>query len=75
MAPLIPRYFLYIDLKISNIRLIRQDDKPKGFGYIEFEDRTSLEDALKFNSESVRGRQIRIDVAERILFFFKVLIF
>lgn len=60
---------LFRDLNITNIRLIRHDDKPKGFGYIEFGDRISLEDALKYNSESVRGRQIRIDVAERMLLF------
>ncbi|KAJ3220765.1 hypothetical protein HK099_004029 [Clydaea vesicula] len=56
---------LFRDLNISHIKLIRADDKPKGFGYIEFGERESLVDALKFNGESVRNRPIKIDVAEQ----------
>ncbi|KAI8917236.1 hypothetical protein DFJ77DRAFT_459674 [Powellomyces hirtus] len=56
---------LFGALRVKNIRLLSDHDgKPKGFGYVEFEDRDSLVEALKLSGESVMRRNIRIDVAE-----------
>ncbi|ORE04960.1 RNA-binding domain-containing protein [Rhizopus microsporus var. microsporus] len=57
---------LFADLKIVSIRLLRdrQTERPKGFGYVEFEDLDSLKKALEFSGESIHGRSIRISVAE-----------
>jgi RNA recognition motif-containing protein len=42
-------------------------DKPKGFGYVEFDDVESLKEAVGMHGENVRGRSIRIDVSESML--------
>ncbi|KAI8647668.1 hypothetical protein BD408DRAFT_408302 [Parasitella parasitica] len=57
---------LFSGLKVSNIRLItdRVNGRSKGFGYVEFEDVDSLKGALELSGESVKGRNIRINVAE-----------
>ncbi|CAG8538078.1 11857_t:CDS:2 [Ambispora gerdemannii] len=53
------------DSKIANIRILRdRDDKPKGFGYVEFEDLVSLKKALDLTGQPLRNRPIRISVAE-----------
>ncbi|KAI8815185.1 hypothetical protein BJ742DRAFT_782672 [Cladochytrium replicatum] len=53
------------DLRIVSVRLVRgSDDRPKGFGYVEFSDAESLEAALRMANESLAGRSVRIDVAE-----------
>ncbi|KAG9288390.1 hypothetical protein G9A89_021421 [Geosiphon pyriformis] len=51
--------------KISNIRILRdREDKPKGFGYVEFDDLVSLTKALELSGETIRNRVIRVSVAE-----------
>ncbi|KAI8908501.1 hypothetical protein EDD86DRAFT_207836 [Gorgonomyces haynaldii] len=57
---------LFGDIAIKSIRLVRdpQTSQPKGFGYVEFEDAQGLEQALKYDGESVMNRRIRINVAE-----------
>ncbi|RIB04465.1 hypothetical protein C2G38_2254369 [Gigaspora rosea] len=51
--------------KIITIRILRdRDDKPKGFGYVEFEDVESLTKALQLSGESLGNRPIRVSVAE-----------
>ncbi|KAI8988271.1 hypothetical protein BDF20DRAFT_854780 [Mycotypha africana] len=56
---------LFSNLKVSNIRLVRdRDERPKGFGYVEFEDLDSLKSALELSGENVQGRNIRVMVAE-----------
>ncbi|KAJ3292558.1 hypothetical protein HK104_005191 [Borealophlyctis nickersoniae] len=56
---------LFNHLAVKSIRLVKDhDDKPKGFGYTEFDDLESLKGALELNGSSVEGRSIRIDVAE-----------
>ncbi|KAI8811712.1 hypothetical protein BJ742DRAFT_769190 [Cladochytrium replicatum] len=53
------------DLRIVSVRLVRgSDDRPKGFGYVEFSDSESLEAALRLANENLAGRSVRIDVAE-----------
>ncbi|KAK7872194.1 hypothetical protein R5R35_001755 [Gryllus longicercus] len=53
------------DLQIVNVRLPR-DERPgrlRGFGYVEFETRQSLIDALSLPDTTIKGRRIRIEVA------------
>ncbi|KAJ1559201.1 hypothetical protein HK405_011625, partial [Cladochytrium tenue] len=58
-------YNLFKGLKVKSVRLQRgPDDRPKGFGYCEFDDLDSLKAAVNRHGESVRGRSIRIDVSE-----------
>lgn len=49
----------------KSVKIIRdRDDKPKGFGYIEFVDLTALKDALAKTGSDFAGRTIRVSVAE-----------
>ena len=45
-----PSFFderLYESLQVKSVKIIKsKDEKPKGFGYIEFEDVDGLKDAL-----------------------------
>ncbi|EEZ97233.1 eukaryotic translation initiation factor 4B [Tribolium castaneum] len=56
------------NMKISHMR-IPKDERPgeaprlKGFGYVEFEDRESLLNALVIPDTTIKNRRIRIDVA------------
>lgn len=54
---------LFSAQNVVSIRLIEDDGRPKGFGYVEFGDRQSLVDALNLNGTSLQGRNVRIDVA------------
>ena len=51
---------------LGSIRLVRdrETDEPKGFGYVEFRDRESLEKALEANGAEYRGVSLRINVAK-----------
>ena len=40
------------------------EDKPKGFGYVEFDSLDSLKKALERNQQSLCGRNVRVSVAE-----------
>jgi translation initiation factor 4B len=57
---------LFSNLKVANIRLLRDrnTERSKGFAYVEFEDLDSLKGALELSGESIYGRAIRISVAE-----------
>jgi translation initiation factor 4B len=47
------------------VKIIKsKDEKPKGFGYIEFEDVDGLKDALLKTGSNFSGRTIRVSVAE-----------
>ncbi|EZA53098.1 hypothetical protein DMN91_003056 [Ooceraea biroi] len=50
-------------LKISNMRLPKDADKIRGYGYVEFEDRQSLIDALSMSNTTIKTRRIRIEVS------------
>ncbi|KAF7327587.1 Translation initiation factor 4B [Mycena kentingensis (nom. inval.)] len=51
--------------KIKSVKIIKdRDEKPKGFGYIEFEDLDALKEALDKSGASFSGRTIRVSVAE-----------
>ncbi|XP_038220171.1 eukaryotic translation initiation factor 4B isoform X2 [Zerene cesonia] len=53
---------LFAGLKISNLRLPREGDRLKGFGYVDFEDRESLVNAMNISDLTIGGRRIRIEV-------------
>jgi len=49
----------------KSIKIIKdRDDKPKGFGYIEFAELDALKDALSRTGSQLSGRSIRVSVAE-----------
>ncbi|XP_021941537.1 eukaryotic translation initiation factor 4B isoform X3 [Zootermopsis nevadensis] len=52
------------NLEVTNIRLPRDERKPKGFGYVEFGSRSSLISALTMVDTTVKSRRMRIEVAE-----------
>jgi translation initiation factor 4B len=51
---------------VSNVRLVRdrENDRPKGFGYVEFSSKDGLLRALDLNGSQLAGRNVRINVAE-----------
>lgn len=51
---------------VSNVRLVRDkmEDRPKGFGYVEFNTREGLVAAIEMNGSQLSGRNIRINVAD-----------
>ncbi|XP_071444857.1 eukaryotic translation initiation factor 4B isoform X2 [Hetaerina americana] len=55
-------------LEIKNLRLPRDEgregSKLKGFGYVEFEDRESLKEALHFANRDMKGRLVGVEVAD-----------
>ncbi|KAJ6570289.1 hypothetical protein DFH09DRAFT_1033507 [Mycena vulgaris] len=51
--------------KTKTIKIIKdREEKPKGFGYIEFQDLDSLKEALAKSGSNFSGRTIRVSVAE-----------
>ncbi|CAK9830168.1 Eukaryotic translation initiation factor 4B [Anthophora retusa] len=56
----------FADMKIANIRLPKDSNKLKGYGYVEFEDRQSLIDALCLSNTPMKTRRVRIDVSNSV---------
>ncbi|KAI1313849.1 hypothetical protein EDD11_002450 [Mortierella claussenii] len=55
----------FIESKITSIRIMKDfEDKPKGFGYVEFDSLDSLKKALENNGQSLCGRNVRVSIAE-----------
>jgi len=52
--------------KVLNVRIIedREQQRPKGFAYAEFEDLEGLKQALTLDGQSFQGRSIRIKIAD-----------
>ncbi|KAH7912305.1 hypothetical protein BJ138DRAFT_1148629 [Hygrophoropsis aurantiaca] len=49
----------------KSIKIIKdRDEKPKGFGYVEFVELDGLKDALSRSGSSLSGRTVRVSVAE-----------
>ncbi|XP_025987730.2 eukaryotic translation initiation factor 4B isoform X2 [Solenopsis invicta] len=53
----------FADMKISSMRLPKDANKIKGYGYVEFEDRQSLIDALSMTNTTIKTRRVRIEVS------------
>ncbi|KAI9510718.1 hypothetical protein F5148DRAFT_1281589 [Russula earlei] len=52
-------------LKTKSVKVIRdRDERPKGFGYVEFEDLEDLKGALTKTGSALAGRTVRVSVAE-----------
>ncbi|OCH94894.1 hypothetical protein OBBRIDRAFT_788892 [Obba rivulosa] len=52
-------------LATKSVKIIKdRDDRPKGFGYIEFADLDGLKEALAKGGSSLAGRSVRVSVAE-----------
>jgi len=50
---------------VKSVKIIKdREEKPKGFGYVEFEDLDGLKAALANNGQVLSGRTIRVSVAE-----------
>ncbi|KAF9942059.1 hypothetical protein BGZ65_010969, partial [Modicella reniformis] len=55
----------FSDSKITSIRIMKDfEDKPKGFGYVEFDSLDSLKNALEKSGHNLRGRNIRVNIAD-----------
>ncbi|KAI0636185.1 hypothetical protein C8Q77DRAFT_1102013 [Trametes polyzona] len=55
----------FFGAKTKNVKIIKdRDDKPKGFGYVEFTDLDGLKEALAMTGTSLAGRSVRVSVAE-----------
>ncbi|XP_020296060.1 eukaryotic translation initiation factor 4B-like [Pseudomyrmex gracilis] len=53
----------FAEMKISNMRLPKDQTKIRGYGYVEFEDRQSLIDALSMTNTTIKTRRVRIEVS------------
>ncbi|KAF3914963.1 hypothetical protein ABW20_dc0110269 [Dactylellina cionopaga] len=56
----------FAECSISSVRLVRDrmGDRPKGFGYVEFETLDGLKKALELNNGQLAGRNVRVSVAD-----------
>ncbi|OLL25139.1 putative RNA-binding protein sce3 [Neolecta irregularis DAH-3] len=52
--------------KVTSVRILRdrEDDRPKGYGYVEFSELDALKSALELNGSQLAGRTVRVSVAE-----------
>ncbi|XP_038044278.1 eukaryotic translation initiation factor 4B-like isoform X2 [Patiria miniata] len=52
-----------VNCNVSQVRLPKEGDRLKGFGYAEVDDMESLMTALALNDQTIRTRRIRVDLA------------
>jgi RNA recognition motif-containing protein len=52
------------ELGVLSVRLMKKDGISKGYGYIEFEDKTGLQNALLSSGQNFYGRMLKLDVAK-----------
>ncbi|BFZ55364.1 Eukaryotic translation initiation factor 4B [Savitreella phatthalungensis] len=59
-------FFTNAGAQVKSIRLLRdrETDRPRGFGYVEFEDLESLKTAVSLSGSSLVDRAVRVTVAE-----------
>lgn len=62
----IGEFFAGSGASVKGVRLVRdrENDRPRGFGYVEFNDVESLKKALPLSGSPLAGREIRVTVAE-----------
>ncbi|XP_043487360.1 eukaryotic translation initiation factor 4B isoform X1 [Polistes fuscatus] len=54
----------FAEMKVSSVRLPKDPNKQlRGYGYVEFEDRQSLINALSMTNSTMKTRRIRIEVS------------
>ncbi|XP_015590284.1 eukaryotic translation initiation factor 4B [Cephus cinctus] len=53
----------FADMQVSNMRLPKDSNKLRGYGYVEFDDRQSLIDALSMPNTTIKTRRVRIEVS------------
>ncbi|XP_012286861.1 eukaryotic translation initiation factor 4B [Orussus abietinus] len=53
----------FADMKIVNMRLPKDSSKLRGYGYVEFEDRQTLIEALSMTNRTIKTRRVRIEVS------------
>ncbi|GAB6032367.1 Eukaryotic translation initiation factor 4B [Chamberlinius hualienensis] len=54
------------NLRVGNVRVVRNPNEPdrsRGFGYVEFQDRQSLVDALGMSESYIKSSKVKIDIA------------
>ncbi|KAH7730743.1 Protein R06C1.4 [Aphelenchoides avenae] len=54
--------------QVTNVRVVydRETNRPKGFGFVEFVDQQSAQNAVEqFNGTEFQGRQIRVNHANQ----------
>ena len=58
---------IFKNLKIKSIRLIhdKETDKFRGFGYVEFEDKISMKEALEYDGALLNQNQIKVNFSHR----------
>ena len=54
------------DCQVTNVRIVEDkvDQRPKGFGYVEFATVEGLQKALTFTETNFMGRNVKISIAE-----------
>lgn len=58
------------DCQVTNVRIVEDkvDQRPKGFGYVEFATLDGLKKALEYTERNFMGRNVKISVAEPRMF-------
>lgn len=59
-------FFASAGASVKGVRLMRdrETERPRGFGYVEFNDLQSLKNALPLSGSPLAGREIKVTVAE-----------
>lgn len=56
-------FFTKMKLAVSSSRLARENDRMKGYGYVDFLDKGSLIEAMKMDGEFFMSRKIKVDLS------------
>ena len=63
--------------EVTNVRIVEDkvDQRPKGFGYVEFASLEGLKKALTFTETNFMGRNVKISVAEPRMFYIPSMVY
>ncbi|XP_011310027.1 eukaryotic translation initiation factor 4B [Fopius arisanus] len=53
----------FAEMQVTNVRLPKDSTKLRGYGYVEFDDRASLIEALNLTNTTLKTRRVRIEVS------------